>query len=52
MKAIINPGKIKALLLALGMLSFGGFLAACEDDPFEEAGENIDEAAEEIDEEF
>jgi hypothetical protein len=52
MNNLRSPGLIRATLVALGILGFGGLLAACDDDPFEEAGENIDDAADEIDDAF
>ncbi len=43
----------KALIAGLFVVGGSNLLAGCEDDgPFEEAGESIDEAAEEIDEEI
>jgi hypothetical protein len=44
---------IRALLLAILTVAFGSFMAGCvDDDGFEEAGENIDEAIDEVDDEF
>jgi hypothetical protein len=51
MKSLITPDKVRTILLAAGVLTLGGFLAGCEEGPLEEAGEDIDEAVEEIDEE-
>lgn len=51
MDALTTPGRIKTVLLTLGILAFGTFLAGCEDDdgPFEEAGDSIEDAADELD---
>lgn len=52
MKPLITPDWIRGILLTAGVLTLGGFLAGCEEGPLEEAGESVDEAAEEIDEEI
>ena len=46
--------RARALLLAISTMSLGGLLSACveDDDALEEAGESIDDVADEIDEEF
>lgn len=53
MKILAN--RARGILLAISALSFGGLLSACvedDNDPLEETGESIDDAADEIDEEF
>ena len=53
MKSREENGKIRAALLALGTIAFGGFLSGCPNEgPFEGAGEEIDEAIDEIDDQL
>jgi hypothetical protein len=53
MNTLWDGKRLRMAILALGVVACGGFLAGCDDDePLEELGEEIDEAADEIDDEF
>jgi hypothetical protein len=52
MKGPLSADRLRVLLIALGVLGGAAVLTACEENPFEEGGESIDDAVDEIDDEI